>query len=396
MTCRAWNGSYLSISISTFHMHRPSFEYVPREDIPAFVSQHTTDDNPPISPPPLHPLSSPDDILTSSMIPSPPPQQPPAPRPQRPPRIYLKSKDVQRGLLASEYAAHGVTKPLSYYTEKTRLTNKTVKRLIKKIQAGEDITKEGKRGRKPKYTPELLKTIASKLCVENNTLRDAKKAIARENIQAIEAGTPTLPEVSLTTMHRYVKNDELMSEVDVGPLSFTRVSIRGPAANSDENKELRVLRRRELDALIKAGYMPIFVDESHWSVGNVRNHGWGRRGEKHFRTRNLASFSLSCICAISMAGDRHCKLFNSTINGEMFTAYMRELIALCRSDERTLFLSWTTPTFTKTRSTNSRTQTGAKSSSMHVTRPNATPLKWCLAFGRGIKYQTSPASHQKC
>ena len=222
---------------------------------------------------------------------------------------------------------------MSYYTEKTRLTNKTVKRLIKKIQAGEDVTKDGKRGWELKYTPELLKAIASKLCIENNTLRDAKKAIARENIQTIEAGTPTLPEVSLTTMHRYVKNDELMSEVDVGPLSFTRVSIRGPAANSDENKELRVLRRRELDALIKAGYMPIFVDESHWSVGNVRNHGWGRRGEKHFRTRNLASFSLSCICAISMAGDRHCKLFNSTINGEMFTAYMRELIALCRADD---------------------------------------------------------------
>ena len=77
-------------------------------------------------------------------------------------------------------------------------------------------------------------------------------------------------------MHRYVSNDELMREVDVGPLSFTRVSIRGPAANSDENKELRILRRRELDAFIKAGYMPVFVDESHWSVGNVRNNGWGR------------------------------------------------------------------------------------------------------------------------
>ena len=78
--------------------------------------------------------------------------------------------------------------------------------------------------------------------------------------------------------------------------------------------------------------MPVFVDESHWSVGNVRNNGWGQRGEKHFRTRNLASFSLSCICVISMAGDRHYKLFNNMINGEMFRAFMRELITLCRVD----------------------------------------------------------------
>ena len=234
--------SHLNIWIMTFHMHNPSFEYVPREDIPVFVSQHATADNPPLSPPPLPSLPSPDDILAASLAPTPPPQRQARPPQPRMRRIYIKTNDVQRGLLASEFATHWITKPLSFYTVKTRLTTKTVKRLIKKLQAGEDITQVGKRGRKPKYTPELLKTIASKLCVENNTLREAKKEIARANIQAIE-GTPPLPEVSLTTMHRYVSNDELMSEVDVGPLSFTRVSIRGPAANSDENKELRILRR---------------------------------------------------------------------------------------------------------------------------------------------------------
>ena len=156
-------------------MHNPSFAYVPREDVPVFVSQHAAADTPPITPPPLPPLPSPDDILASSAIQTPPPQHRAARRQQRPTRIYIKTKEVQRALLASEYASHGVTRPLSYYTEKTRLTNKTVKRLIKKLQAGEDITQVGKHGRRPKYTPELLKTIASQLCVENNTLREAKK-----------------------------------------------------------------------------------------------------------------------------------------------------------------------------------------------------------------------------
>ena len=44
------------------------------------------------------------------------------------------------------------------------------------------------------------------------------------------------------------------------------------------------------------------------------------------------SISLSCICSITDSGQRHCKLFNSTINSEIFNAYMKELIALYRLD----------------------------------------------------------------
>ena len=124
-----------------------------------------------------------------------------------------------------------------------------------------------------------------------------------------------------------------MRGVDIGPLSFTEVSIRGPAANGDDNKALRIQRRQELDAYINAGYLVVFVDESHWSVGNVRTRAWGPKGQKHFRTTNSASFTLSCICSISASGDRHCKIFNSTINAEIFTAYMKLLIDLYSQDE---------------------------------------------------------------
>ena len=55
-------------------------------------------------------------------------------------------------------------------------------------------------------------------------------------------------------------------------------------------------------------------------------------GEKHFRTEASSSVSLSCICSISDAGQRHCKIFNCTITSELFNAYMRELISLYRLD----------------------------------------------------------------
>ena len=111
---------------------------------------------------------------------------------------------------------------------------------------------------------------------------------------------------------------------------------RGPAANSDENKDLRVSKRQDLDALIREGYMVVFVDETHWSVGNVRTRSWGPKGRKHFRTTSLASFSLSCICSVSDNGHRQCKMFNTTINGEMFKAYMTELIGLYRLDNESV------------------------------------------------------------
>ena len=256
-----------------------------------------------------------------------------APQRQEPEkRLYVKSTLRQRQILAKEFAEHGHAKQIGYYEAKTRLSKKTVQRLVAKLENGEDITVIGKRGRKPKYTPELLKALASDLCTKNMTLRQVCKEVAEANRQAVSTGGDVLPQVSKSTIHRYITNDELMRDVDIGPLSFTQVTERGPAANSDENKQLRIERRQELDALIRAGYLVVFVDESHWSVGNVRTRAWGPKGEKHFRTTNLASFSLSCICSISQIGQKHCKIFNTTINADIFKAYMKSLVDLYRID----------------------------------------------------------------
>ena len=39
---------------------------------------------------------------------------------------------------------------------------------------------------------------------------------------------------------------------------------------------------------------------------------------------------MSCICAVTQSGKKYCKIFNVTITNEIFVAYMKELIALCR------------------------------------------------------------------
>ena len=185
-----------------------------------------------------------------------------------------------------------------------------IKRLIGDIQSGKDITRPGKRCRKQKYTPQLLVKIASELCTKSNSPRETQKAIITANIEADGLNEETLPEVSFSTIGRYVHDDDIMSQVDIGPLSFTRVTNRGPAANIESNKLLRIKRREELGDFINAGYTVVFVDEAHFDVGNVWTRAWGRKGKKHFRTVRTSSVSLSCICSISDSGHRHCKIFN--------------------------------------------------------------------------------------
>ena len=321
-------------------MHHASFDYVPREEIGDFIAVEPAMDQPRL-PPPLPPARSAAEILATSVLSTQAPlvEDEVPDEEVRPTRIYIPTTETQRRALMREFAEHGAAKPLDYYIMKTHISKPTLRRLPKKIERGEDITKQKKRGRKPKYSPELLAAIASDLCSNNKTLREAHKEVILANMRALESGGELLPEVSVATMHRYVRDDDLMREVDIGPLSFTEVSVRGPAANSDENKALRIQRRQELDAYINAGYLVVFVDESHWSVGNVRTRGWGPKCQKHFRTTNIASFSLSCICSISASGDRYCKIFNSTINGEIFTAYMKLLIELyCQDNENVVFV----------------------------------------------------------
>ena len=85
---------------------------------------------------------------------------------------------------------------------------------------------------------------------------------------------------------------------------------------------------RELDRYQQAGYTLVFVDESHWEVGNVRKRKWGEKGKKHFRRQPMRGNPLSCICAISDSGSKHCRLFDRTINSDMFKAYVTELMNL--------------------------------------------------------------------
>ena len=141
-----------------------------------------------------------------------------------------------------------------------------------------------------------------------------------------------LPIVSAATIQRYVTNASSMDENELVPLSFAQCTTRGPCSNSESNKDLRIEKMTELDRYMRAGFTLVFVDESHWNLANVRTRKWGERGKRRYHTRSLARVQLSCICAVSDSGKAHCRLFNRTINGDIFMRYMMELMDYFAAD----------------------------------------------------------------
>ena len=207
-------------------MQPSSFEFVPSSDTDSFLSADPLLNVHDAVPPRILSQRTIDEIVVSSSVSRRPSESADTniqcQEPPRPHRLYVPTKLQQRSVLAEEFSQFGKTKPLRYYEAKTRLCARTIKRLIKDIQNGKDITKPAKRGRKPKHTPDLLKKIASELCTKNKSLREAEKAIIKENIDAVGTDAQQLPQVSFSTIARYVHDKDIMAQVDIGPLNFLK------------------------------------------------------------------------------------------------------------------------------------------------------------------------------
>ena len=155
-------------------MQTTAFEFVPREEVPAFFAglQEESD----IMVPPTVPAAlSSNEILTLSLVGDDrDEQQQEPPRPTARTRLYLKTTNVQRQTLFEEYTTHGDTKPVSHYQEKPRLLKPTLKSLLKRLHAGEE-SHSRETGTQAEVHPVLLKAVASKLWAKNMTFRSLEE-----------------------------------------------------------------------------------------------------------------------------------------------------------------------------------------------------------------------------
>ena len=165
-------------------MQTTAFEFVPREEVPAFVARLQEESDTMVPPTVPQALSS-NEIPTLSLVDGRDEQQQEPPRPTARTRIYLQKTNAQRLFQFEEYTTHGDTKPVSHYQEKPRLLKPTLKSLLKRLHAGEE-SHSRETGTQAEEHPELLKAVASKLWANKMTLWGARKKIIRDNLFVAE------------------------------------------------------------------------------------------------------------------------------------------------------------------------------------------------------------------
>ena len=119
-------------------MNPLSFEFIPECDRDSFIERDPLSEIETTEPPPVETQSTIDEIVLSSNVNN--DQRDEVEQSYdaevRPKRVYVGTSISQRTVLATEFAEHGISKPIQYYQDKTRLCPRTIKRLIKDMQSG--------------------------------------------------------------------------------------------------------------------------------------------------------------------------------------------------------------------------------------------------------------------
>ena len=133
---------------------------------------------------------------------------------------------------------------------------------------------------------------------------------------------------SVTAISRFLRGATGSDEGrEIPIISFKKCTVRGPAANTAENKTRRLEAIQQLRDKMAAGYWWVCIDETSWSVGNTTAYGWSRRGDRCFITKARGGICLTSVSSIDMRGVGYCNLTTPTNTAESFNAYFRHIIS---------------------------------------------------------------------
>ena len=172
-------------------MSRDSFGFIHSDQVDDYLNEtpHSTQ-NISTPRPPIPQPRQPEEILSflpAPVVPQHPIEQHAEAPSQRCQRTRVETTKEQLVLLTQLFVEHGDVISVGEISARTRLSRPTVYRLLRRLKNGQDITKKAKRGRKPKHSPQLLKTLSTKLCFERRSVRETSKQLAQQNMQAIES-----------------------------------------------------------------------------------------------------------------------------------------------------------------------------------------------------------------
>ena len=304
--------------------------------------------------------------------------------PDTPRRSYTRASARQKAQLSALFAQHGDSMSVEWYASRCGITDQNTKKLLWKIRRGESILPKNHYKRKSRVLPfqhlvmrvlnndpttpltQLREDLEQIVALNGGIIANVPDAIvdqvlqrrapeqrqeaamdetqpidddtAEEGSETVEEGSetievpqgqvqqrPTIPSVSaISKFLRGLTGTNDGRQIPV--ISFKKCHTRGPAANTDANKTLRIEAITQLQEKMADGYLWVCIDETAWSVGNTTAYGWSKRGDPCFVTKARGGVALTSISSIDTQGIGYCILTTTTNTTETFNAYFRRLI----------------------------------------------------------------------
>ena len=108
----------------------------------------------------------------------------------------------------------------------------------------------------------------------------------------VDQGEGTVP--SISALNRFLRGlTGRDSGRNIPVISFKKCTVRGPDANTQENKIKRLEAIQQLGDKLGAGYRWVCIDETSWRVGNTTAYGWAKRGDRCFVTKSKGGIALT-------------------------------------------------------------------------------------------------------
>lgn len=170
--------------------------------------------------------------------------------------------------------------------------------------------------------------------IDNSDKTITETEIAEELRKAF----PNSPGINRLNVSRALRRGDVTDE-EGHMYTLKRLTPRGPNANSEENKELRMKVLSELIQYINRGLVWVSVDETHFDLGPYRNYGWAPRGEKAIGRSMPVRTEFSAITGIDNLGNKPmCLIVKGTVDADLFMSFFKKLVNRYKNTQCVFFM----------------------------------------------------------
>jgi len=170
--------------------------------------------------------------------------------------------------------------------------------------------------------------------IENGGRQFTDKQLSEELIKRYPGSDPVCKSTICRTLH-----SPRMAKLVGREYTWKVASMRGPRANTPENKELRLKVTAELKGYLRKGKLWVSIDETHWDLQYGKNMAYAKRGDKAFAVAMPYHTQLTAIAAIDSNGRiGYVDIVKGKNTAQTFNAFFKTLVEEYKEEDVVFFL----------------------------------------------------------